>query len=337
MVVAPPPGQTITLLDEFVLLVYDPLTGTQTMLVQPTFAGTTAPFGLLIPVPRPARVATQSERLRNAVRARLHPRGRLQRTLNVEFTSLAASCAVRAVGDGVPGPDDQKKTVPAAQGQVTNLGISPEPTQDWLLANGFTVAPAQAAWLSDLRDRGWSIIGVVVRPPAFASAPPARMRGPVLTLTHEASEPAYAAGHPPFALRPGDEAAPPLELAVLTEWAVAVDTADPPEPFFADTLDEAAITRLNNDAGGLPWVFRREGTLTGYAMPRPPDAGIVRFVRTDARPQLRPEAAPRLRAQHLRVPVELLVGFLFLLGWGWVRVGGRVRANFRGRRQQRLG
>ncbi|MCB9529184.1 MAG: DUF2330 domain-containing protein [bacterium] len=332
VVVAPPPGLSVTMLDERVLLVYDPLTGSQTMVVQHTFAGTAAPFGLLVPVPEQATVRVHPERLRRAIDSRLHPRGRVQRTLDVELVSVAASCALRDVGDGVRRAGQTPPRPSAAHGEPAGLGAAPEPLHDWLLENGFTVAPAQAAWLHELRSHGWGIVAVVVQPPSVDGAPPKRLRGPVLSITHESAEPLYAARHPPFALVDDGQAAPRLEVAVLTEWAVNLDIARPPAPFFADALTEKAVNQLSNDAGGLPWAFRREGNLTAFEVPRPSDSlGIVRFTRTDPWPTIRPNPAPQVRANTFELPVEvvlLLVGFAV---WSWRRQGRRRVARSAGR------
>lgn len=328
VVVAPPPGQTIELLDERVLLVYDPLTASQTMVIQHTFAGTASPFGLVIPVPGQAQVRTHSDRLRRAIDARLHPRGRVQRTLDVSLVSWSAGCALRDVGDGVPRAGEKAARPQGASGAASTLGSAPEPLHDWLLDNGLTVAPAQAAWLHELRAHGWGLVGVVVQPPTFEGTPPTRMKGPVLSITHDASEPVYAARHPPFALVGGEGPRPRLELAVLSEWAVSPDIAKPPSPFFADALTERAVSRLSNDAGGLPWAFRREGNLTAFELARPTDAlGVVRFVRVDPWPTTRPSPAPRVRANTFDLPIEVLLLLLGLAAYSWRRQGRRRLAR----------
>lgn len=324
-VIAPAPGQTVELLDEHVLLVYDPLTASQTTVVQHTFAGTASPFGIILPVPGQARVRTHTQRLRNAIRNRLQPRGRVQRTLSVELTSWAAGCALRDVGDGVPIEGESRSDGRrGATVDTTTLGAAPEPLHDWLLENGFTVAPAQAAWLNELRASGWGLVGVTIRPRAVEGAPDPRMRGPVLSITHDAREPLYAARHPPFALLEDGGPGPPIELAVLTEWAVAGDVDRPPRPFFADILTEKAVNRLSSDAGGLPWAFRREGSLTGFRVERPTDGmGIVRFVRSDPWPTIRPTPKARIRANTLKLPIELVFVLAGLVIWGWRRPSRR--------------
>lgn len=331
-VVAPAPGQQVELLDERVLLVYDPLTASQTMVVQHTFAGTAAPFGLLVPVPETATVRLHPERLRRAIDARLHPRGRVRRTLGVTFVSWAAGCAVRDVGDAVPRAGQAPKPQSAAQGEPMSLGSAPEPLHDWLLEHGFTVAPAQAAWLHELRAQGWGIVAVIVQPPSADAAPTRRLRGPVLSITHEAVEPMYAGRHPPFALVDDGQDPPRLEVAVLTEWAVNLDVARPPMPFFADALTEKAVNELSNDAGGLPWAFRREGNLTAFEVTRPTDAlGIVRFARTDPWPTIRPTPPPRVQARTFELPIEVMVLLAGLVVWSWRRQGGRRAARSSGR------
>ena len=317
-VVAPPPGQDVVLVEEAALVVYDPLTASQTIVVQHTFEGTATPFGLLIPTPKPARVSVAGQRLQNAIRNRLHPRGRVRRTLEVQFTSWAGGCAIREVGDGLRAGSAPERP-PAARGQASNLGNAPEPIHDWLLTNGFTIAPAQAAWLSRLRAHGWSVVGVVVQP-AGGGSPPPRLRGPVLAITHAAEDPSYAAGHPSFAITDSDALPRPVvELAVLTEWAVSLDAAAELVPFYADGVSGRDVARMSNEAGGLPWAFRRDGTLTAFQLERTSDTDIVRFIATDQRPTTKPSPTPRVRAHRIEVPVELLLLGLLIGFWAWLR------------------
>lgn len=304
------------------MLVFDPLTGDQTLVVQHVVQGTSTPFGVLIPTPKPAQARVVSQRLRRAVDTHLHPTGRLQRTLAVDFVSLLGGCALREVGDAVPGAVEAVRARPP-EAEASQLGNAPDPIDDWLLRNGLTLAPAQAAWLEELRRTGWSVTGVLVKPRADGASPPDRLRGPVIALTHPATEPVFAAGHPPYALSGSPEKRPGLEIAVLTEWAV--DLPFNADPFYAATLDQKGVQRIANDAGGLPWAFRRDGTLTAWSL----DAGVlppvVRFSRTDPRPQLKPAPVPRIREHRLKVPVELLLLGAILLGWAWLRFGRNIR------------
>ncbi|MCB9522224.1 MAG: DUF2330 domain-containing protein [Myxococcales bacterium] len=324
VVVAPAPGEHVTLLREQVLLVFDPLTATQTIVTQHEFAGTATPFGLIIPTQGQAKVSVASERLQRAIRSRLHPEGKIQRSLDLRLVSWLGGCAVREVGDG-PTAAESTGRPPMAAAEPTLLGSAPEPLHDWLISNGFTVSPAQAAWLARLRAQGWHLTAVVVNPRQKGLAPPPVVRGPVLALSHPADGPAYAAAHPPFALpKPGAGwGGPPLEVAVLTEWAVTPDVQPEPAPFFADSLSGQEVSRIGNEAAGLPWAFRRDGTLTAYEIARPGGLGVVRFGRSDPHPSVRPEPEPRLRAYRLRVPIELLMLAGLLVAWIWWRYGRR--------------
>lgn len=332
-VLAPAPGRSVTLVDERTLLVFDPLTSSQTVLVQLELEGTSSAFGLLIPTPKPASVTPVSERVRTALARMLHPRAETQRILEIEYYSWAMDCAIREVGEWT-GESAAEARLPMAAAELTPLGLARERLQDWLLEEGFTLAPAQAAWLEDLRTRGWSVVGVTIRPSVTDGPPPTRLRSPVLAITHEAEEPIYAATIPPFAISASDDTAqPPLELAVLTEWAVAMDTADPPEPFFADALPGREVSRLATEAGGSPWNFRRDGTLTAFEVERPSGLGILRFVQTSPRSAIHPAARHETKLYRIGIAVELVVLGLALLIWTWMRYarrdGGAPRVTFR--------
>ncbi len=325
-VVAPSPGQPARLRSEEALIVFDPLTSQQTVVVQHTFDGTTAPFGLLLATPEAARVQIVPERLQEAVDDFLHPSAKTIRTLDLEFHSWIGGLLVREVGDPPSEGDESPGRVPPARGEAVLLGSAPEPVHDWILANGFTLAPAQAAWLADLRAKGWSVTGVVVQPPKSA-APPPSLRGPVLALTHAAEAPVFAAGMPPFAVTgSGGVDLPPVEVAVLTEWAVSLAAESPPEPYFADTLSGRDVNRLGGRAG-VPWAFRRDGTLTAFRLERPPGAGILQFVRSEARAAIRPDPVPREKVHRFRVPIELPALACVLVAVLWARSRRREPAE----------
>ena len=333
-VVAPAPGRAVTVIEEDTLLVFDPLTSSQTILMQIEVEGTASPFGLLITTPKPAEVVHVSERVRRAISNLLHPHAQVQRILDLDYYSWAANCAVRDVGDRED-PEAAEARVPTASAELTPLGSSAEPLHDWLLKEGFTLAPAQSVWLNELRGRGWSVVGVTIKPPVTDGPPPSRLRGPVLAITHEAEEPIYAAAMPPIAITDrADGQRPLLELAILTEWAVSLDSTENPEPFFADAVTGRDVLRLASEAGGSPWNFRRDGTLTAFEIDRPRDLGVLRFMRTEARPTIHPPVRHELKTHRLRVPIEAIILALAALIWTWMRFARRngpsPRVLFRG-------
>jgi hypothetical protein len=324
VIVAPQPGQTVVVLEERAVLVYDPLTSSQTMVVQVVVEGTSAPFGLLIPTPRAAEVAIAPDRVRRALMQRLHPPGRVQRTLDLRFTSWISSCALRDVGDGAGEAADAERRQ-SARGEGAFLGAEPDATHDWLIANGLTLAPAQASWLAELRQLGWSVTAVVITPPEDGGVPPPRMNSPTIAVTHPAEEPVYASGFPAFSLGTAASLPPDLELAVFTEWAVELPLEAPPEPFFADVLTRKDVNRMEADAGGLPWSFRREGTLTAWRLPGVIRPSTMRLSRVDPRHPVRPPPEPVMRAYRFDLPVELLILTVVLLVRAWLSVGRRRR------------
>lgn len=316
-VIAPSPGRQVALRDEAAWIVFDPLSGTQTIVVQHTFEGTDAPFGLLIPTPRPARARVASERLRKGLREHLHPRARAQRSLDIDFYAWSSGCLVRPVGDGLA-PSDSAPASAEARATITPIGSAPEPLHDWMLSRGFTVAPAQAAWLAELRRRDWSVLAVEVKPPKTKGLPAAELRGPVLVIEHDAESPVYAAGDPPFALAPGETPRrAPLELAILTEWPAGLEHDANSEPFYADAFTTRQLQQLGRDVGGLPWGFRRDGTLTAFRLQPSATTSVLQITRLGARPSVRPTPTRATRLHSVEVPLEpVLAGAVLLVWWG---------------------
>jgi len=175
------------------------------------------------------------------------------------------------------------------------------------------------------------LTAVVVKPPSIDGPPPETLRGPVISLAHEAEEPTFAAGHPPEALvAERGVAAPPLEVAVLTEWPVALDASTSPTPTFLDAVEGRDVARVAMLGGEPRWSFRRDGTMTQFPIERPGGPGFLRFVRAAPRPPIKPALAPITRVHRVGVPVEALLALIAFLGWGWLR-WGRRRADPPGR------
>lgn len=317
-IIAPSPGQTIETLEEHAMIIFDPLTGTETLVLQHIFSGTSRPFGILIPTPTPTQVSIQPESLSRAIHQRLHPKGPERSTLDVQFISWAASCAIRQVGDE---PNSQKgnASAPTTKAEGNHLGSAPEPVHDWILKNGFTLSPAQAVWIRSLQNTGWSLTGIVVRPmQSDGQAPPSRLKGPVISLTHAAEEPVFAAGHPPFALHSNQSKYPDLEIAVLTEWSVNIESMYTEVPFYSDMISGHEAARLSSEST-RSWAFRRDGSLTAFHIPRDESTNILRFTPTDPRPTIKPVPAATVRPHHLRIPVEAFFIITILGVYGLIR------------------
>ena len=114
---------------------------------------------------------------------------------------------------------------------------------------------------------------------------------------------------------------------MLTEWAVSVDMSGAPDPFFAAGLTDRDVARIGKEAGGLPWAYRRNGTLTAFNLKRATGDGTVRFARTNPRPTTRPPATPRLRAHQVRLPLEFLLLGAGLALWAWLRTARRRKPH----------
>lgn len=337
-VFAPRPGRDVRVVRTQALVVFDPLSASQTVVFHHEVEGTADGYAVVVPVPEDARVRRVSDRLMRAVDARLHPTARSRRALQVEVTSWVGGCAVRTVGDHPTNPTSRK--VPHSSGEPQLVGRGSEGLHDWLLERGYTLAPAQAAWLSRLRAAGWTFVAMAVRPPDLDGPPPPRIRGPAIAITHDAPVPILAVRQPPFAVDGGRSSdGPPLEVGVLTEWSVDVELPAPTPPFYSGTLTGRQVTRLGADAGGVPWAFRRGGTLTGFLFPTAAaDAmtvdgapGVVRFPRTEPRPAITPPPRDDLKSFVLKVPLELPLLLGGVVFWGWrrrrtrPRMGGRLR------------
>jgi len=202
---------------------------------------------------------------------------------------------------------------------------------DWFLGHGFTVAPSQAAWLSELLDADWAVVGLIITPPLGRSASET-FTGPVIGIGHAAESLVYPGSAPSAEFRLKDaQHEVPLELAILTETGVSVDVARQVNHFVFEHLSAERLRRIAKKARGIPWTFLRDGALTAYRLERPQNIGLISFRATDNLKTTRPRPEKRTSPIHIPVPVEgVLLGGVVVI-WLW---RGRRRRISRVRRQK---
>ncbi len=318
------PTERIQTLDESAVLVFDPLARSQTTLIRWRFEGATRPFAVILPVPDQAELKVGLKSTFDAFQRRLHPVGRVRRDIQLDFKSWVGSCVVPEVGDVAP----KQSTVKTPTLTLTASPVNETPmNHDWFLRNGFTISPAQASWLREIKQLGWRAVAVRFVPPADVQ-PSDVHTSPVVAITHRSTEAVYPAYIPKFSIKTAPGADVPLEIAVLSEWPVEMTGRETDTPFLSEPLTGKSLARIAKTARGLDWTFRRDGILTAYRLNSRRNARRLTFTRSSAIPAVRPPVTPRVRPVLIPVPVEAVLIISGIVIWAWIgsrRRGRRTR------------
>ena len=262
-IVVTPPGQSLDVLEESALIVFDPLAGQQSILVRHKIRTPSTAYGMIFPVPTPAQVYLGDDRVFSRLSKNLNPKGRLERHVDVQISSWIMDALIVDVGRPTQARTKQADK-PAFEVTPFVLGKSNAALHNWLLQNGMTISPAQRAWLDTLARDGWSFVSVLIQAKR-ASITSSTVWGPVVTLAFESDQLIYSARHPSFALTQTQATTSiPLTVGVLSEWPVLVDTPRIETPFFAQSIPAREVRRIAQLSQKHDITFRRDGFLTAF-------------------------------------------------------------------------
>lgn len=163
---APPQGKEVQIADEEAVILWEPLTQTETFIRRATFVSTAQSFGFLVPTPTLPVLADVPDDL-GAERRAIAPR-QVEETSGFELdpTPLALTC----MGGGMKGAamDDARavrvmQTAHVAGYDATTLAADdPAALAAWLGQHGYATTPELTAWLARYTETHWVITAFVV-------------------------------------------------------------------------------------------------------------------------------------------------------------------------------
>ena len=307
------PGGKATLLNERVVIFFDPLAQRQTTLVRFETSTTQRRLGLILPLPPNAEVYAGDDRLFDLVIRRQKRRVDRERRVRITLTSWIANALIEDVGFE---PGSAPKIVGATRASVqhSNLGKAPASVSAWLTKHGFTLSAAQFAWLSDLRQAGYGVYSLVIEP----SHDGLSQWTPSLTIVQEATQPSYPARHVPFDLATVNSSLPtPLNILAISEWPMQMLDPAQGKPFLIDRLSGTAVQDMVRSTRSHRLTYRRGGYLTAFEGPRSSTADMHGFVRAPSLSTMRPPATKTFVNVDVTLPVELCLFTCGLLIWAW--------------------
>ncbi|MEE2789778.1 MAG: hypothetical protein VX589_20725 [Myxococcota bacterium] len=307
------PGEHPSLLNESVVMFFDPLAQRQTTLVRFEVDNTRGKIGLLLPLPRDAEVFAGDERLFDLVSRRQRQRVHRERRIRIKLTSWLVEAMIEDIGISTVRPKKMDRP-PRAAVKHGALGMTSNSISAWLIEHGFTLSAAQFAWLRHLRTSGYGIYGMVLSPAGDVS----KRWTPPLTMVHDATIPSYPARHVPFALADDDTSlATPLNVVAISEWPLTLDAVKRDEPFLIEQLSSTVVQDMVRSTRSHRLTYRRGGYLTAFKGPRSPQSRIYTFSRAENLRTRRPKPITEHINVDVPLPIEAGLGTVVLLIWGW--------------------
>jgi len=319
------------MIDEKVLIVFDPLAERQTTQIQHIFRGAIEPFVLVMPIPVSAEVRIGHRRAFASIFRLIHPVSDAGRSISVQLKSWLVNCFAPLAGD----PVTLDQETPHVASKVLDEHTLPtaSSSRQLFLDKGVQIAPAHVEWMRRYREDDWSFVAFTVRP-TEELAPGQTLAGPVMTITHDATHISHSIYRPSSQLLSVDgEPRPPVEVAILTEWPVGVEGHVDLELEMSDSVGAAQLRRLEKKSNGVPWGFRRDGHLTVYRLDDRTRTPILRFWKDESIPPKKPTPTRREKPVIFEIPIELAV--LTLLAFMRAR-RGRGQWKFQRQNDQRL-
>ena len=325
------PGKDIQLRAQKVVVIFDPLTHSQTTLLSLVLGPINSPFGILVPTPTPPDIHILKDAFFRSVESRLRPPPSKARTFDLQFDTALGGLLARTVGDEAQ-IEAPPKAVLLHDVSTTHLGRDNLPLDRWLLTRGLTLSPAQANQVYALRKMGWSITGIYVKPKEGVQES-AIGRPPVLALTFETSEAVFSTAIPPqvheegalIPESPPQVGHPLVEISVISEWPALLKSTAELAPFYADRIDNSTLARWARIGRAHPWTFKRNGHMTTFQAPRQSGDGILRFGPAQQYMQIKPRAQVSEDRIEISVPVEVALLLPVVLFWFWRRARKRNR------------
>ena len=340
VLVALAPGEETTPLLERVLVTFDPLSESQTVVAQTSLKGALKHFAVLTAVPKGVEITYTTTAIWNHLNRYVGPKVIYERSLDLQPYSYLWGL----ISDDQSEHDATLETYGVWRANHTGVYATEAALHEWLISQGLTLSASHALSVKDIYANGLAVAVIEVKP----KRPEVHAHETTWTstwiFTSPSASPHYWVARPrlprPLSEAPGPlEARYPLNLTTLTEWPTqparlssssgklenslrSASTAEPlPEMRLTaySKVSREHVSRFNKKLNSTQWNFRRGGTLT--QLEAKPREGVwqVALERSFELPQVERIIQTRERRYALPLPIEPLLGLLYGLWWLWFR------------------
>jgi len=347
VLVALAPGEKTAPLLERVLVTFDPLSESQTVVAQTSLRGALKHFAVLTAVPKGVEISYTTTAIWNHLNRYVGPKVIYERSLDLQPYSYLWGLIV----DDSNERSVSLETYGVWRSNHTGVYATEAALHEWLISQGLTLSASHALSVKDIYASGLAVAVIEVKP----KRPDVHAHETTWTstwiFTSPSASPHYWVARPRLP-RPLSEAPSPLEaryplnLTTLTEWPTQL--AQPSglssrsrlsssrlegaqhAVSEAEALSETRMTayakvsrehvsRFNKKLQSTRWNFRRGGTLT--QLETQPREGVWRVAleRSSEDPQVERILQTRKRRYTLPLPIEPLLALLYGLWWLWFR------------------
>lgn len=343
VLVALAPGEETSPLLERVLVTFDPLSESQTVVAQASLQGALKHFAVLTAVPKGVEISYTTTAIWNELNRYVGPKVIYERTLDLQpYLYLWELLSDQPKQRGA-----DLETYGVWRSKHTGVYATEASLHEWLISQGLTLSTSHALSVKDIYAHGLAVAVIEVKP----KRPKAHAHEVTWTstwiFTSPSISPHYWLARPRLPRPLNDDYGPleaiyPLNLTTLTEWPTKLASAGEPSSSWGElraplrvkhgdeTLEEARLTayakvnrehvaRFNKKLISTRWNFRRGGTLTQLeAQPR---EGVwkVALERAYEAPRVERIVQTRERRYSLPLPIEPLIAILYGLWWLWFR------------------
>lgn len=342
ILVALSPGEQTSPLLERVLITFDPLSESQTVVAQASLKGALKHFAVLTAVPKGVEISYTTTAIWNELSKHVGPKIIYERSLDLQPYFYIWKLLI----DAPPKLDATLESFGVWRSNHTGVYATEAALHEWLISQGLTLSASHALGVKEIYAHGLAVAVIEVKPKR--SNPHAHETTWTSTwiFTSPSASPHYWLARPklphPLAQEYGAlESIYPINLTTLTEWPTQLVTQI--SRFSSEKehenlrlkdiqkyLDQVRLTayakvgrehvsRFNQKLNSTRWNFRRGGTLTQLeARPR---EGVwkIALERTHEVPQVQRLTETKIRKYTLPLPIEPLLCLLYGLWWLWFR------------------
>lgn len=337
------PGEQAAPLWERALVVFDPLSESQTVVAQAALKGAPSSFAVLVPVPKGVELSYTTTSVWRELNAHVGPRVIYERRLSLKpyfWLARALNARQRAEGERAPEPGVWRS-------KHTALYATESALHEWLISKGLTLSAPTMLSLKEIYEQGLAVAALWVKPNPAAGEVHHETWTSTWIITAPATSPHYWVARPgaPHPLLDEAEAPSALTVVTLTEWptrlaksgsrrALSWDDLTPRGALGPEALEGARVVaykdisredvvRLNDKLRGPAWSFRRGGGLTRFEGSVSSGVWRASFERSVEPPRVERDAEVRERSHELPVPIEPVLLALYGLWWLWFRYAQR--------------
>ena len=336
-----PPGVEHTKLWERALIVFDPLTKSQTSISQVSVTGAVKSFAVLVPTSNDTEITYTTTSIWRKLQSHTTPKTRSRRTLKLEPYSWFIRQLIPTIFD--PPTLPHKRDV--LRSKSTTIHLTEDELHVWILKKGLTLTASQSLSVKEIYESGSKVATLWVKSKRKRTIQKEPLADETWTstwiMTKDTSDPSYRLVNPtPIHPKLNTHSRSGiLKIYLLTEWPSTteiqrvssyensgnpIDAQSRPKPWLQPletySISRAQVNQLNAKLRSTMWNFKRKGVLSYFEGRAPQGVNNLYFKRNDMMNDLTlSNVITEERVHRFSFPLEVILILLYGLWWLWCR------------------